>query len=203
MTGGIVLAGGRSSRFGSDKLRVLLDDGRPLLAHAVAPLAEICARVAVVVGHDGSIPDGLPAGLAIVPDPEAFGGPVIGLLAGLRALPLPAGEVVLVAGGDMPAMRVDVLRLLAMALLADLDAACVRLETEGAAAVASTAVMPCAVRSGPAIDAAVAALADGDRRLRGLLQRLATSALPAHVWRAVDPEAVTLLDIDVPGDLPA
>ena len=45
---GIVLAGGRSTRFGSDKLAALVD-GVPLLHHPVLRLAEVCREVLVVV----------------------------------------------------------------------------------------------------------------------------------------------------------
>ncbi|WP_447756946.1 molybdenum cofactor guanylyltransferase [Sphingopyxis fribergensis] len=47
---GAVLAGGRSSRFGSDKALAMLD-GRSLLDHAVAALRPYCDAV-VVVGRD-------------------------------------------------------------------------------------------------------------------------------------------------------
>jgi molybdopterin-guanine dinucleotide biosynthesis protein A len=46
---GAVLAGGKSSRFGSDKAEALLE-GRPLIAHAVAALKPWCDEV-VVIGH--------------------------------------------------------------------------------------------------------------------------------------------------------
>jgi molybdopterin-guanine dinucleotide biosynthesis protein A len=51
---GAVLAGGASSRFGSDKALAMVD-GRPLLAHACAALARVSDAV-VVVGR-GDVPD--------------------------------------------------------------------------------------------------------------------------------------------------
>ena len=44
---GVVLAGGRSSRFGSDKAHALLG-GRPLIAHALDALRPHCDAIAVV-----------------------------------------------------------------------------------------------------------------------------------------------------------
>ena len=202
MTAGIVLAGGRSSRFGSDKLRAPMADGRPLLAHAVGGLLAMCPTVAVVIGRDEAVPDGLPDGLVIVRDPEEFGGPVVGLLAGLEALTPSAHDVVLVAGGDMPTLDRDVLQLLGDALRADPSAGCARLEVEPSDLAGTTAVMPCAVRSDPGRDAARAALAMGDRRLRGVLERLSTVVVPAAAWRGFDPDAATLRDVDLPTDLP-
>ncbi|NBC37153.1 NTP transferase domain-containing protein [Novosphingobium sp. FSY-8] len=75
---GAVLAGGRSTRFGSDKA-VALWQGETLLAHAVATLAPQCARV-VVVGREAA-----PAPALCLPDWPAPGmGPLAGLCAALR-----------------------------------------------------------------------------------------------------------------------
>lgn len=52
---GAVLAGGRSSRFGSDKAVATLD-GRTLLDHAMTTLAVHCDGM-IVVGRDGGIAD--------------------------------------------------------------------------------------------------------------------------------------------------
>ena len=52
---GAVLAGGRSSRFGSDKALAILD-GRTLLEHARTALAPHCDAL-VIVGHHGGIAD--------------------------------------------------------------------------------------------------------------------------------------------------
>jgi molybdopterin-guanine dinucleotide biosynthesis protein A len=69
---GVVLAGGRSRRFGSDKALALLD-GRPLIDHALAALAG-CDEQAVA-GRDWP-------GLPTLPDRP---GPDLGPLAGLNA----------------------------------------------------------------------------------------------------------------------
>ncbi|MGA1797548.1 NTP transferase domain-containing protein [Sphingomonas sp. 4RDLI-65] len=50
-----MLAGGRSSRFGSDKARAMFD-GRALAEHARELVLHHVAQ-AVIVGHDGAIPD--------------------------------------------------------------------------------------------------------------------------------------------------
>ena len=201
MTAGSVLAGGRSSRFGRDKLRLALADGRPLIVHAVEPLRAVCSSVVVVAGTDASGFDGLPADVLVVPDREAFGGPVAGLLAGLTALALPAGSVVLVAGGDMPTMREAVLMLLSATLPAAPGSDCVRLALDDE--MGPPAVMPCALRAGPAEAAARIALETGDRRLRGLLGRLATTVIASASWRGLDPDGSTIRDIDRPADLAA
>ena len=61
--------------------------------------------------------------------------------------------------------------------------------------------LPFAARRDPALAAARSGLADGDRRLRGLFERLALAEVPEAAWRALDPAARTLRDIDRPEDL--
>src|SRR5881296_3687619 len=80
---GIVLAGGRASRFGRDKLKEPYR-GAPLLHHAVLRLAEVCADVIVVVGPEGPRPD-LPASsvVRVVRDAQEGLGPLAGVSAGL------------------------------------------------------------------------------------------------------------------------
>ncbi|MDQ4107421.1 MAG: NTP transferase domain-containing protein, partial [Actinomycetota bacterium] len=52
---GVVLAGGRSRRFGRDKLAEFYG-GRPLLQHPVSRLLEVCDRVVVVLAADAADP---------------------------------------------------------------------------------------------------------------------------------------------------
>jgi len=73
---GVVLAGGQSRRFGSDKAEALLH-GRTLLNHAIAALAPHCDEVAVVGRH-------LPALLSIDDWPGPGLGPLGGLAGALR-----------------------------------------------------------------------------------------------------------------------
>jgi molybdopterin-guanine dinucleotide biosynthesis protein A len=189
---GIVLAGGRSARFGSDKLALELD-GRPLLHHAIAAVAAVAGRIIVVTAPDAEPP--LPAELAnrivVVHDPEPFGGPLVGLGAALAAVETPTA---LVAGGDMPRMVALVLRRLAGAVGAEYRA--VTLEVPG-----RVQPLPMALDVGAARAAATTVLDRGDRSLRDLLRELGTTSIPAPVWLALDPAAATIVDIDRPSDL--
>ena len=92
---GAVLAGGRSSRFGSDKAAAVLPDGRTLLEHAAAAIG---AHVEVVVVC-GRTAEGM-TGLADRPVPDM--GPLGGLNAALHHARAEGLDAVLTTGCDMP-----------------------------------------------------------------------------------------------------
>ena len=89
----IVLAGGRSRRFGSDKLAAVVD-GRPLLDIAIAAAMDTASMVVVV----GPIERELPAGVLVTREEPAYAGPFAAVAAGLE---LVDAEVVLVVAGDL------------------------------------------------------------------------------------------------------
>ncbi|HET7902058.1 MAG TPA: NTP transferase domain-containing protein, partial [Candidatus Nanopelagicales bacterium] len=91
--GAIVLAGGRSSRFGSDKLAAQVD-GAPLLHRAIDAARGVAARVVLV----GPAPEGLPADVVVTREEPPFGGPYAAVVAGLDALDESATAVVVLAG---------------------------------------------------------------------------------------------------------
>ena len=193
---GIVLAGGASRRFGTDKLSATVD-GRPMLERAVASVAAVSAEVIVVVapGDDRPLPaDAVPVPLRRVEDPETYGGQLVGLLAGLEAAREP---IAVVAGGDMPTLSVDVLHALIRALIA----------AEGTADAAILVrhgmdrPLPAAVRNGAATQAARRVLGEGERSLVALFRTLATRRIAEADWRGLDPSGETLRDIDTPADL--
>ena len=110
---GVVLAGGKSTRFGSDKALAELG-GRTLIARAVDALALWCEYV-VVVGRETA-----PA--PTLPDwPRAGMGPLAGLAAALHLARDDGYEAVLSCGVDSTGLPDDLLALLspAPAYLAD------------------------------------------------------------------------------------
>ena len=203
----IVLAGGRSVRFGRDKLAEPLD-GRALLHHAIEAVRSVEEGIeVVVVAAPGATPD-LPAGVRLVHDADAFEGPLAGLATGLRAIASGTDRVLLV-GGDMPTLQPAVLRLLASRLTVASSAGLVLLEDDsgdpGAGPGGSRAgvrPLPAAMRRDAGLVAAEALLASGERRLRSLAGRLVTDVVASEAWRVLDPAASTLRDVDSPEDLP-
>lgn len=88
---GLVLAGGRSSRMGTDKAALIHPDGRTLARRCYDLLAGAgCARVVLSLRHDQEMPAGfsdLPQ-VAIARDPEgASQGPLAGIMAAMRLHP--------------------------------------------------------------------------------------------------------------------
>jgi molybdopterin-guanine dinucleotide biosynthesis protein A len=190
---GIVLAGGESRRFGSDK-RSLAIEGVPLLRRVLAALAEVCDELVVVESERSPVPPTLLAGLQarVVADVSPDAGPLAGIEAGLRAV---APRAALVVAADHPWLQPALLRL----LLAELGGA-----PEAAAAVIASerGLEPLlgAYRPGVA-DVARRLLEAGERRMGALLDALSVRGVPPSVWRTVDPEGRSLLNVNAAADL--
>jgi molybdopterin-guanine dinucleotide biosynthesis protein A len=181
----IVLAGGRSSRFGGDKLAADLG-GRSVLARTVEVVRTV-ADETIVVGRTGDLP-----GVSYLADERPFDGPLAGLATGLRAV---SGEIALVVAGDMALADVNLLRHL-LAELGATDRPAVAIRESG-----SIRPLPLAVRRPDASAAAETALAGGQRSLRAVLDGLELVVVEEPAWRALDPDGDTLLDVDTPDDL--
>jgi molybdopterin-guanine dinucleotide biosynthesis protein A len=215
---GIVLAGGRSSRFGADKLAFELD-GRPLLHHAIAAVAVVADEVVVVIAADGAsppLPTGLGVPVRIARDAASGLGPLAGVAAGLAAARAP---LALLVGGDQPWLRVGILRL----LIEELESLPGRPGVDAVALMdgASLWPLPTALRVAAARPAAEVALGGtgrrlsggrlsggrlsgrrlSGRRLSGLFGGLRVRRVPEKRWREFDPAGDSLRDVDTPADL--
>jgi molybdenum cofactor guanylyltransferase len=192
-TVGIVLAGGRSARFGRDKLAEPIG-GQPMVEYAIVAVGQVADVVLVVTAPDSGPGTTSSPNARYVQDVRPFGGPLSGLATGLHAL-IPTTERVIAVGGDMPTLVPAVLRRLVDGL-----------ETHEAAVLADDAgprPLPIALRRSAASPVVERLLAKGERRLRALLDELDVVVLPQATWREDDPEGLTLRDVDVPGDLPS
>ncbi|MCB9754631.1 MAG: molybdenum cofactor guanylyltransferase [Myxococcales bacterium] len=195
--GAIILAGGRSRRMGAPKAWIDWG-GRPLLLHVLAQVRAVCRGAAVVVGaRDVTLPP-LPPGVARVDDPPSDdrGGPLIAILAGLRAV------------DDMNSRSGDTRTELVYLGACDgalLDAAHVRFVTGALARDPSRAAavprdppdergrrflhpLASAVRVAPALAAAEAIVRAGGRRPAQLFEQLSTRYLDARALPS--PEAL-------------
>jgi len=101
---GAVLAGGKATRFGSDKALALLD-GRPLIEHAIASLEPHVARV-VVCGRED------PRWTCLADRPAPDLGPLGGLAAALLHAHGQGFDAVLSTGCDMPSLPAELVEAL-------------------------------------------------------------------------------------------
>lgn len=186
----IVLAGGRSSRFGRDKLAEPIG-GRTLLEHAIDAVRPWATDILVVAAPDASPAVG--KDVRVVHDPSPFEGPLVGLAAGLDQ----AREgLVLLAAGDVAELVPEVVELLLAAL--DEPGRDVAVLADGD----RPAPFPMAMRRDAAREAAARVIASGDRRLFSLVDALVATVIEERTWRAADPEGRSTRDIDTPADLP-
>jgi molybdopterin-guanine dinucleotide biosynthesis protein A len=197
---GIVLAGGRSTRFGGDKLAVEIG-GRPLLHLAIEAVAGVADEVVVVVGADApdpALPRDVAVPVLVARDAVAGQGPLAGLAAGLAAASHPLAILV---GGDQPWLRSGILHL----LVAGLESVPGRPDVDVVALAdgASLWPFPVALRAATARPGAETALAGTERRLVGLFGRLRVRSVPETRWRELDPAGDSLRDVDTRGDLPS
>jgi molybdopterin-guanine dinucleotide biosynthesis protein A len=202
----IVLAGGRSTRYGSPKLAAELD-GAPLLDHAVRAVTGIADTILVAGAPIASASGGAPGSspLRWVADEEPFAGPLAALAGALRET---TTELAIVVGGDMPRLVPAVLQSMLQRLASDADLDAVLLEEPAADSAAGPAahasrrqVLPLALRVKPAFAAAIDARRADERSLARLLDRVPWIEIPGAEWLVLDPAGRTLLDIDRPVDL--
>jgi molybdopterin-guanine dinucleotide biosynthesis protein A len=187
----IVLAGGRSQRFGSDKMGVDLG-GAPLLHHALRAVATSCDEVVVVLASGGSAPS-LPVDIGrrvrVVRDASDHPGPLVALITGVRAA---TNTRALIVAGDMPTLQPAVLsRLLGWV---HGDGACLLVEGE-------RQVLPIALDREACVAEGDRLVAAGERSLRTLIARLELERIEESEWRALDPTGASLRDVDRPDDL--
>ena len=198
----IVLAGGRSTRFGADKLAAELDRGS-VLAATIAAVARLADDV-VVAGP--RIPDGVAADdppVAALADRDPFAGPLAALGNVLGSRTFGSGDLGIVVGGDMPRLVVAVLVAMLDVLdqAQEVDAVFLGPPPNGAASPPRRQPLPLAIRLEPAARAAREAIDAGERSLQAFIDRLAQAELPAWRWLPLDPDGLTLIDIDTRADL--
>jgi molybdopterin-guanine dinucleotide biosynthesis protein A len=111
LKGGLVLAGGKSTRFGSNKALVKLE-GKPLIAHVVDLALHVADEVVVAIGRESSAVvyrKLLPKSVTVVKDRLRAKSPLVGILTGLQVM---KSGYSMVLSCDTPFVKDDVLKLL-------------------------------------------------------------------------------------------
>ena len=185
---GVVLAGGRSRRFGAPKTAARFH-GRPLLDHAVRLLGEAVGDVRIV-GHP---PGPLPPGVRSRPDPEPGAGPLAALETALQWGAEEGADTILILAVDMPLVPPSLLRDIALCS----EPGIVVPESGGPAGME-----PLCARYPVGLAAYVASLrAEGERSLRALIVRAGAVRVPsAHIQAHGPPERI-FLNVNTPADL--
>jgi molybdopterin-guanine dinucleotide biosynthesis protein A len=112
-----ILAGGRSSRFGSDKARAVVR-GQPLIAHVAMMLEPVAVNITVVADYAGKYDD---LGFRTIADRQPGLGPLAGLDTALHDLPI-GNDWLLLCSCDALVIRRDWLSRLVNAITDDGDA---------------------------------------------------------------------------------
>lgn len=190
--GAVVLAGGRSTRMGTDKAALTVG-GRSVLARVVSTLGVVCEEIVLVARRGQDLPalEPLPAHvrLARTDDQVEGRGPLAGLAAGLRVL---TRESAFASSCDVPFLRPDLVRVLAQAL----GTASVALpEVEGR-------LHPLAgvYRRATVLPEAEALLAQDRLRPVFLLERLPHVRVGEAALKQADPDLRSLLNMNTPAE---
>lgn len=188
---GVILAGGKSRRFGSDKASALLH-GRPLLQWVATALAEVCDRVLVVAAVGQQLPMvQTPAVVEVLRDEYEALGPLAGLVAAFTAAP----GLCAVASCDAPLLEPGVFKLLAERM-GGAEVAC--------PTVAGRAQPLVALYRGAACLAPFRArLESGDRALRLAVEERQVVYVPEAEIKMADPELRSFRNTNTPEDLRA
>ncbi len=180
---GLVLAGGRSTRFGADKAGYAVG-GQAMIERVRDAVAAVAAEVWISVAAEGA-PPGLPRRARYVRDHYRDAGPLAGLHAGLHALETPW---LLAVACDLPFLTPDALRTLLAARTPEADAVVARTPDGRRHPL-------CACYHARTLPVAAAQLEAGHLALHAFLDRL------ENVRYADLPDA-PLRNVNTPSDLP-
>jgi len=190
---GAIIAGGISSRLGTDK-RLVLVEGAPLLARTADVLRPLVDDLQVVIAQRSDaalVTSTVGPDVQVRFDAREDVGPVVGFETALDAA---HHDLVLVVATDHPRLSHDVLTLL-------ID----RAHSSSAAAVALVGPHGpepfLSVYRRDALSALRASIDAGVRRMQEALVALSPELVTEHEWRRLDPAGATLSDVDVPEDL--
>lgn len=182
MSHAFILAGGRSCRFGSDKT-ALRRDGRLVLADVVTLLKELHHDVTILGPGAGHLSTLL---CRVLPDATPYDG---ALPAIIHAFENTDCDRALVVAADMPFLQANVIRMM---------------QCHGDPhdlVVLEGGTFP-AIYSRSAVSVMQSMVQSGSRRMQDLHARLAdkTHVIPATQWRIIDPEGLSLHNINTPED---
>jgi molybdopterin-guanine dinucleotide biosynthesis protein A len=184
----IVLAGGRGSRLGGARKAWLEVGGRPIVQRVLEALGPLAAERLLLMDR----PEPTVQGARVLVDAEAHAGVLPALAHGLSQA---SGEACLIVAADMPFVSRAVFDSL-LGQLAGVDVVVPRVE-------GVLQPMHAVVRRVPTLEAVRQGLASGEKRWFRVLETLARREVTQPELRALDPELMTLFNVNTPEDLAA
>jgi molybdenum cofactor guanylyltransferase len=192
---GIILAGGRSRRMGTDKA-ILLFGSETLLQRVARIVGQTASPVIVVAAQNQALPK-LPSEVIVVRDENPDRGPLEALAAGLRHLQksFPPIDSAFVTACDTPLLRPAFIH----GIIELLDPA-----HDAAVPVLSDFPQPLVgvyrIKIVPVVNELLAA---GQLSLQNLLKRIDVRFVAADQLREVDPDLLSLRNLNTPDDYQA
>ena len=186
-TGGIVLCGGKSTRMGTSKAWLPFGP-ETMLQRVVRLLSTVVAPIVAVAAMDQALPD-LPANVIITRDEQQGRGPLEGLRAGLKALPMDV-DAAYATSCDVPLLEPGFVRQM-LDLAAGYDVAVI--EIDGFAHPLSAVYRRTTL-------AAVDALLAQDRLRPAFLFEMVRTRRVSPLEITADPELRTLQNLNRPED---
>jgi molybdopterin-guanine dinucleotide biosynthesis protein A len=188
VVGGIVLAGGQSRRMRRDKASLPFGQ-ETMLGRVLRLLGQAVEPLVVVAAPSQNLPP-MPSGVAVVRDRAEGKGPLEGLYCGLRFLQSQA-DAAFATACDAPLLRPEFVSQ-AISLLSDHDVV-VPLEDgffHPLAAVYRTRI----------VETIGDLLTLEQLRMRSFYERVSTRSVDVSVFRSVDPQLHSLVNINHPDD---
>ena len=192
----IILAGGRSSRMGRDKVWMMLD-GQPLVERVVGRLLPIASEVLVSAGDPepyASLLQSLPVPGKVVGDQFPGFGPLAGMHAGLSAA---HNDLALVVAADMPFVNVTLLQHM-IGLARGYDCV-VPYVQDPRKTIGGLEPLHALYRRSclPAIEKHLAA---NDRQAFCFFEEVRIRTIPSEEIRMLDPELLSFFNVNTPED---
>ncbi len=182
----MVLAGGKSSRFGKDKA-FLSVGGQPLVARTVHQLAALSDDL-ILITNDPLPYEPLRLPVRLVPDERPGEGSLMGLYSGLKAARYPHA---LAVACDMPFLNLSLLRYM-LSLVTGYDVVIPRVSgcLEPLHAIYSKGCLPFMTRL----------LEQGQRRIIAFFSEVRVRCVEEEEIDRFDPQRLSLLNVNTPAD---
>jgi molybdenum cofactor guanylyltransferase len=185
MLTGVILAGGKSLRYGSNKALEVFE-GKTLLDYAVRSLRRFCNPL-LVVAND--LKPYLHVRATLVQDILRDQGPLGGIHTALVFSP---HEWLLAKATDMPFLEPELVRLM-IASRETFDVVVPMLNDRYDPLLA--------LYSRRCLASVAAALEKGDRKITKFFPKVRVKELPEREWRTVDPKGLSFMNVNTPQDL--